>query len=156
MAQVEKFVPARTDDVWAVLADARSYAFWVVGSHDITGVHGRWPEVGSTFDHVQGHGPVKLSDTTTVKAVDPGRRLLLEVRIRPFLVGPVDLHLRPVPDGTIISIEEHVTGGLARALPRFVTSPLIAMRNADALRRLAAMAWTRAVTREPEAVPQPS
>lgn len=143
MAPVRKWVPAQVDDVWAVLADPRSYAFWVVGSHDITGVEGDWPDPGATFRHVQGHGPFKWSDTTTVVEAEPPRRLLLEVRIRPFLVGPVELILEPDGEGTCITIDERAEGGFAGMLPHALTSPLIALRNAEGLRRLAAMAWTR-------------
>lgn len=144
MAPIRKWIPAPVDDVWAILADPRSYAQWVVGSHHIRGVDGDWPQVGATFHHTQGHGPVKLSDTTTVVECDPPHRLLLEVRIRPFLTGPVDLRLEANGGGTLITIDERARGGLAGALPQFTTSPLIAIRNTEALRRLSAMAWARA------------
>ncbi|MBO9534756.1 MAG: SRPBCC domain-containing protein [Solirubrobacteraceae bacterium] len=143
MAPVRKWVPASPADVWAILADPRSYAFWVVGSHDVPQFDGDWPEPGSTFRHVQGHGPVKLTDTTTVVEADAPRRLLLEVRIRPFLTGPVELTLEPDGDGTCITIDERATGWIGGAIPDLVTSPLIALRNAEALRRLASMAWAR-------------
>lgn len=143
MSSVSKWVAAPVEDVWAVLADARSYAFWVVGSHDIRKVEGEWPQVGSTFHHTQGHGPVKLRDTTTVLACEPPHRLLLEVRIRPFLTGPVDLVLEPDGDGTCVTITEKAEGGLAGLAPNFMTNPFIGLRNADALRRLAGMAWAR-------------
>lgn len=148
MAPVKKWVPAEVEDVWAVLADPRGYAFWVVGSHDITDVEGDWPQPGATFRHVQGHGPLKWSDTTTVVESDPPHHLLLEVRIRPFLTGPVDLRLEADGDGTCITIDERAEGGIAGLVPHAVTSPLIALRNADGLRRLAAMAWTRRQMRE--------
>ena len=144
MAPVRKWVPVSPQDVWAVLADPRAYAFWVVGSHDITEVEGHWPEPGSTFHHIQGQGPLKLRDTTTVVKCEPLRRLLLEVRIRPFLTGPVDIGLERLDGGTCITIDERAEGGLFGLLPGFVTSPPIAFRNADALRRLAGMAWARA------------
>lgn len=144
MAPVRKWVPAAPHDVWAVLADPRSYAFWVVGSHDVPTFDGRWPEPGSCFRHVQGHGPFKISDTTTVVEAEAPVRLLLTVRIRPFLSGPVELTLTPDGQGTMITIDERATGWIGGAMPSFVTSPLIAIRNAEALRRLAAMAWARA------------
>lgn len=149
MAAVRKWVPAGVDDVWAVLADPRGYAFWVVGSHDITDVVGDWPDPGATFRHVQGHGVFKWSDTTTVVEADPPRRLLLEVRIRPFLTGPVELTLTADGDGTCVTIDERASGGLGGLLPHLMTSPLIALRNAEGLRRLAAMAWARRQVREP-------
>ncbi|MDO9352174.1 MAG: SRPBCC family protein [Solirubrobacteraceae bacterium] len=144
MATVKKWIAASPDDVWAVLADARSYAFWVVGSHDVPKFDATWPAIGSTFHHVQGHGPFKLSDTTTVVECQPGRRLLLEVRIRPFLTGPVELVLEPDGEGTCVSLTERAEGGLGGFFPGFVTGPPIAVRNAAALRRLAGMAWARA------------
>lgn len=144
MAPVRKWIPAPIEDVWAVLADARGYAQWVVGSHDIRAVEGAWPQVGATFHHTQGHGPLKLRDTTTVVECDPPSRLLLEVRIRPFLTGPVELTLRPDGEGTRVTIDEQARGGLGGIVPHLLTSPLIAVRNAEALRRLSGMAWTRA------------
>lgn len=146
MATVEKWVQATREDVWAILADPRAYAQWVVGAHDIVDVDGPWPEPGSTFRHVQGHGPIKLSDTTTVILAERPSRLLLEVRVRPFLVGPVDIRLEESKGGTCIKIDERVSGGAARILPRFVTSPALAVRNLEALRRLAAMAWTQSTS----------
>lgn len=144
MATVSKWVPASVEDVWAILADPRSYAFWVVGSHDIRKVEGPWPAVGSTFHHTQGHGPFKLGDTTTVVECDAPYRLLLEVRIRPFLTGPVELVLEPDGEGTCVTITERAEGGMAGVVPNFMTNPLIGFRNADGLRRLAGMAWARA------------
>lgn len=144
MAPVRKWVPAPIDDVWAILADPRSYAFWVVGSHDVGEVEGTWPAVGATFHHTQGHGPLKVSDTTTVLEAEPPHRLLLEVRIRPFLTGPVELTLERDGEGTCIAIAERAEGWMGGLVPHLITSPLIGVRNAEALRRLAAMAWARA------------
>lgn len=143
MATVRKWVDATPESVWTILADPRAYAQWVVGSHDIVEYDDHWPQPGATFRHVQGHGPLKLSDTTTVLLAEPPSRLLLEVRIRPFLVGPVDLRLSADRGGTCISIDERVSGGALRVIPRVLTSPAIALRNLEALRRLAAMAWTQ-------------
>lgn len=144
MTMVEKWVPAEPQDVWAILADPRAYAFWVVGSHDILAADHTWPAVGATFRHVQGQGPFKLTDTTTVLANEELAGLSLEVRVRPALIARVDISLSEAGDGTCIRIDEYVTGGALRLLPRAATSPLINLRNADALRRLAGMAWVQA------------
>lgn len=148
MATVKKWIPAGVEDVWAILADPRSYALWVVGSHDVRAVDGVWPQVGSTFHHTQGHGPFKARDTTTVLAVEAPHRLLLKVRIRPFLTGPVDLRLAPDGDGTCVTLTEKARGGFAGPVPDVLLAPAIALRNADALRRLAGMAWARAAALE--------
>lgn len=150
MAPVKKWVPAPIEDVWAVLADPRGYAFWVVGSHEITGFDDRWPAVGSEFRHVQGQGPFKWSDISRVVECEPPRRLVLEVKVRPFITGPVILELEPEAAGTVITIDERAEGGAAGLVPHFVTSPLIAARNADGLRRLAGMAWARAAALDHE------
>lgn len=144
MATVQKWVPAEPQDVWTILADPRAYAFWVVGSHDILTADETWPAVGATFRHVQGQGPFKLSDTTTVLDVEALVRLVLEVRVRPALIARVEVRLDRARDGTCITMDEYVTGGALRLLPRLLTSPLVGLRNADALRRLAAMAWVHA------------
>lgn len=148
MATVEKWVPADVEDVWAVLADPCGYAFWVVGSHDVRGVEGEWPQPGARFHHTQGHGPVKLKDDSVVISAEPQHRLELEVRARPFVIAKVVLELRADKDGTCITISEKVTGGLLGVAPDFVNAPFLALRNADSLRRLAAMAWTRKRVRQ--------
>lgn len=152
MAPVKKWVPASVEDVWAILADPRGYAFWVVGSHEIRGFDDAWPAVGATFHHTQGQGPLKFKDITTVTECEAPHRLVLEVKIRPFLTGPVELTLEADGGGTTITIDERAEGGMAGVVPHFITSPLIAARNADGLRRLAGMAWARAAAldREPD------
>lgn len=147
MSVVEKWVPVAPDEVWAILAEPSSYAFWVVGSHSVDAVEGDWPQPGATFHHTQGHGPLKLSDTTTVVEAEPGRRLLLDVRARPLVAGPVELILEPSNGGTCIRMFEKAERGLARWVPHLLTDPMLGLRNADALRRLAAMAWARAAAR---------
>ncbi|HYF24805.1 MAG TPA: SRPBCC domain-containing protein [Baekduia sp.] len=146
MAVTRKWVPAPVEDVWAIVADPRAYAFWVVGSHDIRRADGDWPNVGATFHHTQGHGPVKLRDTSTVLESEPPRRLVLEVRIRPFAVGRVELVFEPDGEGTQMTIDEVLHGGMAGLVPNAVIAPFMNMRNEDGLRRLAGMAWTRAAT----------
>jgi hypothetical protein len=56
----------------------------------------------------------------------------------------VELLLEPDGEGTCITIDERAEGWIGGMVPHLLTSPLIAMRNAEALRRLGAMAWARA------------
>ena len=148
MATMRKWVPASVEDLWAVVSDARSYAFWVVGSHDIRAADGDWPSPGSKFHHTQGHGPLKLRDDTKALECEPPHRLLLEVRIRPFMVGHVELEFRADGDGTCVRMTETIDSGPGGLVPDLLLAPLLKLRNADALRRLAAMAWTRAQVAE--------
>lgn len=154
MAENTVWVPASPEDCWSIVADARGYAFWVIGADDVEHFDGDWPDQGATFHHAQGAKPVRLHDTTSVLACDPPRRLELEVRARPLFVGIVTLTFTPRDGGTDITINERATGGLAGLIPDVAASPLIAMRNAESVRRLAAMAWARA-TAGPTHAPQP-
>lgn len=149
MATMQKWVPASPDDLWAVVADPRSYAFWVVGSHDIRSAEGDWPAPGSKFHHTQGHGPVKLKDSTVVRESQPPHRLVLEVRLRPFGIGRVELRFDPDrnadgEEGTCVTMVETMESGPLGLVPEPLLAPGLKLRNADTLRRLAAMAWTRA------------
>lgn len=143
MAENTIWVPASPAACWAVVADPRSYAFWVVGSDRVHGVEGDWPSVGATFHHAQGSAPLRLNDTTTVIACEPPRLLRLEVRARPVFVGIVTLTFTPKDDGTTISLGERAVGGLVGIPPAFTTDPFIRLRNAESVRRLSAMAWAR-------------
>lgn len=144
MAENALWIPVTPADAWSIVADPRSYAFWVVGADGIEDFDGDWPAVGATFHHAQGAKPVRLHDTSTVLASERPTRLRLEVRARPLFVGVVTLTFTAADGGTRVSIEERATGGAAGLLPQFATSPLIGLRNSDSVRRLAAMIWARA------------
>lgn len=143
MAENAVWVSASPAACWAIVADPRSYAFWVVGSDGVHDVEGEWPSVGATFHHSQGSAPLRLRDTTSVLESAPVRLLRLEVRARPLFVGIVTLTFTPHDNGTTIRMGEEATGGLAGIPPSFTTDPLIRLRNAESVRRLAAMAWAR-------------
>jgi uncharacterized protein YndB with AHSA1/START domain len=136
-------VAASPEQVFAVLADARAYAEWVVGAEAVHRVDGPWPEPGATFHHTQGRRPLHLRDTTTVLEADPPRRLLLQVRARPAAVARVELVLRPVRDGTQVRMVETTVGGLLRLLPAVLREPGIDRRNRVSLGRLGELASRR-------------
>jgi len=71
MAHNEIHVDARPEAVFAVLADPRSFARWVVGSRKIRSADPAWPATGTTFDHAVGVGPLTLADSTTVRQSEP-------------------------------------------------------------------------------------
>jgi uncharacterized protein YndB with AHSA1/START domain len=134
------YIAASPDDVWQVLADPAGYAHWVVGSSRTRHVKGRWPNRGSIFGHVQGVGPVGLRDTTEVVDSQRPSRLVLEIRVRPFLVGRVEMRLEPHGDGTWVSMTEHQFGGLVGRPFGPLAEPALLMRNIESLRRLRRMA----------------
>jgi uncharacterized protein YndB with AHSA1/START domain len=129
-------IDASPQDVFAVLADARTYEHWVVGCDDIRAVEGDWPAVGSKFFHTVGIGPVKTKDNTKVLEVETDRKLVLEARARPAGVAKVIFRLVPVDGGTDVSIEEFPIKGIAKVTHNPIQDGLIKLRNVETLRRL--------------------
>jgi uncharacterized protein YndB with AHSA1/START domain len=133
MARNTIHVDAPPEAVWEVLADPRLYGNWVVGASTTRKVDGSWPDVGAILHHTQ---MLVLHDTTEVRESEPPRRLLLEARVRPLVVVMVSVTLEPDGDGTLIILDEWPVGGLAAAVPGFITDRLIRLRNHEATLRL--------------------
>ena len=140
MATNHTYIAADPEQVWQVLSDPSSYAHWVVGSSRTRHVRGRWPSKGSIFGHLQGVGPIGLRDTTEVLASERPKRLVLEVRIRPFALGRVDMRLEPHGEGTWMTMTEHQFGGLIGRPFGPLAEPALLVRNIESLRRLRRMA----------------
>ena len=136
MSKNRHTIDATPDEVFAVLADARTYVHWVVGCDDIRAVEGDWPAVGSRFFHTVGVGPIKTKDNTKVVEVDAPRRLVLEARARPAGIAAVIFELRPVEGGTEVEIEEYPIRGVAKTIHNPLQDGLIKARNVETLRRL--------------------
>jgi len=129
-------VPRPPGAVWAVLAEPGTYAEWVTGAADIRDVEGEWPQPGSTFKHTQGIPVIGLRDSSSVVAVDPQRRLALEVRARPFVVAEVIIELESQDGGTHVTMTERPIGGLLEKIYRPRIDRVIHHRNEESLRRL--------------------
>lgn len=140
MAINEKLIHAPADKVFTVLADPESYSHWVVGANEIRRYDTSWPDEGTTFHHTQGKWPLTVKDTSSVMEVDPDRRLVLEVRTRPFVVAKVELELTPENGGTRVRMTEFPTGGLLKPVHNPVLDGLTYLRNAVGLGRLARLA----------------
>lgn len=140
MAHNEIHVDAPPEAVFAVLADPRSFARWVVGSRRIRSADPDWPAPGTTFDHAVGVGPLTVADSTSVRSADPPHRLELMVRARPFTRAVVTLTLRPEAGGTRVAMDEHPADRRSRILFNPLTDPLVRLRNKESLRRLKALA----------------
>jgi uncharacterized protein YndB with AHSA1/START domain len=122
--------------VWDVLADAGTYADWVVGANKVRGVEGEWPAVGARLHHRIGVAPLYLRDNTEVVGSDPPRKLVLEARARPL--GRARIELTVISDGEQCSVsmtEVPVSPWYVRVAAPLL-EPLIAVRNAESLRRL--------------------
>ena len=130
-------IDAPAEQVFALLADGRRYAEWVVGAKRIRGVDESWPAPGSKFHHTVGVGPIELDDNSEVLDVETNRCIRLRVRARPAGQAEVTLTLAPV-DGarTRVEMEEHPVSGVAKLLHNPLLDASLKGRNAEALRRL--------------------
>src|SRR5688572_9522150 len=144
MATIDRLLDAPIDAVASVLADARTYDGVVVGSKRIRWFDARWPEVGTSFHHSIGFGPLHIRDSTTVTADDLPDRLVLTVRMGPMGVAEVEFALVREDGETRVTMREDPVSGPVKA----VWSPPLAaatrLRNDRALRRLGEIARERA------------
>jgi uncharacterized protein YndB with AHSA1/START domain len=135
MTAVTVTIDAPRSEVWEALVDVRTYPTWLVGARRIRHVDHGWPVPGTAFHHVVGLGPVlTIKDRTSSVAVDPERRLELEVRARPLVRATVVFELRDVPDGTEVTLEEHPIGAHRLLAP--LVAPLTQARNRASLAQL--------------------
>jgi uncharacterized protein YndB with AHSA1/START domain len=149
VARTERTMQATPEQIWAVLADAKSYEHWVVGAKDIRDADGSWPAVGSTLQHTSGFGPFNLKDNTKVLESDEPHRIVLEARGRPLGIARIEMILEPEGGGTKVTmVEEAVRPVPARALNPAI-NPLIHSRNVETLRRLEELATKGADTPNP-------
>lgn len=139
-------IPATPDDVFAVLADGRSYERWLVGCKRIRAVDSGWPAQGTRIHHRFGWGPVTTDDTTAVVQVERPRRLVLEARARPVGVAQVTFQIDDDPDrdGCVVVVEEHPVRGLAAKIHNPVMDAMVALRNRKSLRALSRLAVSEA------------
>lgn len=143
MARNEHLVRASPEAVFDVLADPRSYAYWVVGSDEIRDADGNWPAPGTRFRHTVKVGPLRLKDHSEVEDVRPGQLLQLKVKGRPLGTARVKIELERADGGTRVTIVED-PGDTASALfftP--LTHLLVRTRNLRSLDRLAELAEGR-------------
>lgn len=129
--------------VFAILRDGYSYDQWVVGTKKIRDVEPNWPAVGSRLHHTFGAGPLTISDTSKVLAVDPDRMLEMEARAWPAGTARIVLSLEPAGSGTRVTIEEHPLRGPGRRLHNPAFDLIIKVRNVETLRRLKRLAEQR-------------
>jgi uncharacterized protein YndB with AHSA1/START domain len=144
MSTNTRVIETTPERVWDVLADGWLYPLWVVGATRMRDVEDDWPAVGSRIHHSVGAWPVVIDDHTEVLVCEPGRLLELRARAWPTGEALVSIRLTAVGGGTEVVIEEDVTSGPARLVPRPVRNPPLHWRNVEALRRLAFLAERRA------------
>ena len=144
MARNEIIARTSPEAVFEVLADARCYGEWVVGSSEIRAADPEWPAAGSAFDHRVGVGPLKSADCTEVLASRPPTYLQLLAHAKPLPAARVTIELAAADGGTRITMLEDVESPFWRRLLWPLIQPATWLRNVESLRRLRALAEGRA------------
>jgi uncharacterized protein YndB with AHSA1/START domain len=141
VAITQRTVQAPPERVFAVLADGWSYSDWVVGTAHVRDVDAHWPQPGAELHHNAGPWPLSLHDSSSVVAVEPGRRLRLKVGLWPIGEAVVDIRLEPDGPGRtrVIMLEDFERGPL-RWVHNKLNDVLLHRRNIESLRRLADIA----------------
>jgi uncharacterized protein YndB with AHSA1/START domain len=146
MACTERTMNATPEQIWAVLADAKTYGDWVVGAKDIRTADGTWPQPGSALHHTSGFGPLTLKDNTKVLESDPPRHIVLEARGRPLGIARIEITLEPDGSTTKVKMVEEVVRPTPARTMSPALNPLIHSRNVETLRRLEELAKERVGT----------
>jgi uncharacterized protein YndB with AHSA1/START domain len=138
MARTTRVIDAPPDRIFAVLADGWTYSDWVVGTAHIRNVDPDWPQPGTEIHHKAGPWPLSIRDRSTVLEYEPGRALMLKVRLWPLGAGCARFELDPV-DGsaTRVTMIEQFTEGPLLGLRNKINDVLLHHRNRESLRRLA-------------------
>jgi uncharacterized protein YndB with AHSA1/START domain len=137
MARTEIDIDVPPERVWAVLADPRHYADWVVGAKDVRDADSAFPAPGTRFHHTVGFGPLTLKDHTEVIESTPPTHLLLHAKARPFGTAYVDLKLARNGRGfTHVTMDEGPADLLSRLVHNPLADRLLHGRNEESLRRL--------------------
>lgn len=139
-----RFVKATPDDVFGVLGDGWLFPSWVVGASRIRDVEASWPAVDSKIHHSFGVWPAVIDDTTSVVAWDAPRHAEFIARGWPIGEAHVTLDVRPRKGGCVVRMDEFASSGPGTLVPEPVMAVAIAVRNREALRRLAWLAEGRA------------
>lgn len=133
MARNSTFIAAPPAAVWSVLEDPFAYPRWIVGSDRTLSADETWPAPGSEF---RVRLAVGVRDRTRSRALEPGRRLVLDAATGLFGPTRVIITTEPRANGTWLTMVEDPVGRLG--LLRYVPAVQIALRlrNVESLRRL--------------------
>jgi hypothetical protein len=108
----------------------------VVGTQQIEHVDDQWPELGATIRFVAGIGPLRFSDVTTVRRVEPKRALELEARARWLGTARISFDVRPWGEHTLVIIDEHPLSGPGARVHNTLSEVALRLRNRRMMRSL--------------------
>lgn len=135
------------EDVFEVLRDGWMYATWVVGASRMRAVDADWPQPNSALHHSFGLWPALIDDTTVALHWAPPRSMVLRARGWPIGEARVTIQVTADDHGSTVRIDEVLTAGPARLVPRPLMDAAVRWRNAETLRRLGYIAEGRARAR---------
>lgn len=135
VATNEITIAAPIDAVFDTLMDPASYQNWVVGTKRVRGADENWPQVGSSFHHTVGVGPLATRDKSTVLEIRRPDRLVLDAAIWPAGENLVVFQLKDRGEITEVRLEEEALRGPARFVPRALTDFGFYWRNVLGLKR---------------------
>lgn len=148
--EVRRRTDAPAERVHEVLADAWSYASWVVGASRVRAVDPSWPEVGARLHHSVGMWPLLIDDCTEVLERTP-TSLRLEARGWPLGEAVVEVETEPRDDGRpgcVVVMREDASEGPGRFVPRPLRQAVLYPRNVESLRRLVLLAERQAIPQD--------
>lgn len=129
--------------VFEVLADGWLYPTWVVGASRMRDVDPDWPTPGSKLEHSVGVWPALIDDETVSLEWNPPSRAVVRAKGWPIGEARVTIDVRPHGGGCLVRIQEEPVEGPGAWVPRFLTEPMLHVRNRETLRRLAFIAEGR-------------
>ncbi len=143
MAVNEIEIAAPPEAVFAVLADARCYADWVVGTKEIRGADPEFPEPGSRFHYSAGVGPLTLKDSTVVLELARPRKLVLEAQLGRLGGMLITLDVHDGGSGSRVVMTESASKGVPARLLHRLGDLVLRGRNDRSLERLKELAESR-------------
>lgn len=140
MARNVREMACTPEDVFRVFENGWLFPSWVVGASRMREVADEWPAPESRLHHSFGVWPLLLDDTTSVTEYDPPRRISLRARGWPMGEAQVVIDVKPRGDHCVVRIQEEAVAGPGALVPSFLMDPLLMLRNAETLHRLAYLA----------------
>lgn len=138
MAVLNVLIDRGPRQVWAVLSEGRAYAEWVAGTQRIRDVDPDWPEPGARIHYSAGVGRVTFDDVTTVRLMEPGRRLELEAQAGRLGSARISIELLPWgEDRTVVIMDEHPLTGPGARWHSVPLDTALRLRNRRMMRSLA-------------------
>jgi hypothetical protein len=138
VAVLNVLIERNPEQVWDVLSEGWAYAEWVAGTQNIRDVDAHWPEPGAQIHYTFGIGRWTINDVTTVRVMEPRRRLELEAYAG--WVGSARISIELVgwgEDRTVVVIDEHPLTGLGARWHSMPLDAALRLRNRRMMRSLA-------------------